>query len=81
MEYLLSTDSLTKRYGRHKAVNSVNIHIRQGDIYGLIGRNGAGKDYSAEDDQRACVADGRRVYSVRKAGKERIPIICPVWEL
>lgn len=43
MEYLLSTDSLTKRYGRHKAVNSVNIHIRQGDIYGLIGRNGAGK--------------------------------------
>ena len=43
MEYLLSTDSLTKRYGRHKAVDSVNIHIRQGDIYGLIGRNGAGK--------------------------------------
>ena len=41
MEYLLSTDSLTKRYGRHKAVNSVNIHIRQGDIYGLIGRNGS----------------------------------------
>ncbi|HJA65481.1 bacitracin ABC transporter ATP-binding protein [Lachnoclostridium sp. An169] len=43
MEYLLSTNSLTKQYGRHKAVNSVNIHIRQGDIYGLIGRNGAGK--------------------------------------
>lgn len=43
MEYLLSTNGLTKQYGRHKAVNSVNIHIRQGDIYGLIGRNGAGK--------------------------------------
>ena len=43
MEYLLTTNSLTKQYGRHKAVNSVNIHIRQGDIYGLIGRNGAGK--------------------------------------
>ena len=43
MEYLLSTDSLTKQYGRHKAVNAVNLHIRQGDIYGLIGRNGAGK--------------------------------------
>ena len=43
MEYLLTTNSLTKQYGRHKAVNSVNIHIRQGDIYGLTGRNGAGK--------------------------------------
>lgn len=43
MEYLLSTNNLTKQYGRHKAVNAVNIHVRQGDIYGLIGRNGAGK--------------------------------------
>ena len=43
MEYLLCTNGLTKQYGRHKAVDSVNIHIRQGDIYGLIGRNGAGK--------------------------------------
>lgn len=43
MQYLLSTNGLTKQYGRHKAVNAVNIHIRQGDIYGLIGRNGAGK--------------------------------------
>lgn len=43
MEYLLSTNSLTKQYGRHKAVDAVNIHVRQGDIYGLIGRNGTGK--------------------------------------
>lgn len=43
MEYILSTSGLTKQYGKQKAVNNVNIHIRQGDIYGLIGRNGAGK--------------------------------------
>ena len=43
MEYLLSTEGLTKRYGRHKAVHGVDIHVKQGDIYGLIGRNGAGK--------------------------------------
>lgn len=43
MEYLLSTNAITKQYGRQKAVNAVNLHIRQGDIYGLIGRNGAGK--------------------------------------
>lgn len=43
MEYLLKTNGLTKQYGRHKAVDSVNIRVRQGDIYALIGRNGAGK--------------------------------------
>lgn len=43
MEYVLETKRLTKKYGRHKAVDSVDIHVRQGDIYGLIGKNGAGK--------------------------------------
>lgn len=43
MEYLLSTNGLTKRYGHKNAVDHVNLHIRQGAIYGLIGRNGAGK--------------------------------------
>lgn len=43
MEYLLQTRSLTKQFKKHKAVNNVNMHISQGDIYGFIGRNGAGK--------------------------------------
>ena len=43
MDYLLSTNGLTKQYGRKNAVDHVNLHIRQGAIYGLIGRNGAGK--------------------------------------
>lgn len=42
-EIVLSTNRLTKRYGHHKAVNDLNIHVRKGAIYGLIGRNGAGK--------------------------------------
>lgn len=43
MEYILETNGLTKRYGDKIAVNNVNLHIRKGEIYGLIGRNGAGK--------------------------------------
>lgn len=43
MDYILTTNSLTKCYGKQHAVNSVNIRVRKGDIYGLIGRNGAGK--------------------------------------
>ena len=42
-EMLLETRNLTKQYGHHKAVGSVNMHIKKGAIYGFIGRNGAGK--------------------------------------
>ena len=40
-EYLLRTNALTKEFGRHKAVNKVNLHVKKGSIYGFIGRNGA----------------------------------------
>ena len=43
MEYILETDSLTKVYGHKDAVRDVSLHIPAGTIYGLIGRNGAGK--------------------------------------
>lgn len=43
MEYILETHGLTKIYGQKEAVKDVDLHIREGQIYGLIGRNGAGK--------------------------------------
>ena len=43
MEYLLSTDCLTKKFKRQTAIDNISLHIRQGEIYGLIGKNGAGK--------------------------------------
>lgn len=43
MEKLLQTYGLTKQFGKHKAVNHVDIHVNRGSIYGFIGRNGAGK--------------------------------------
>jgi len=43
MEYILETNNLTKIYGQKEAARDVNLHIREGQIYGLIGRNGAGK--------------------------------------
>jgi ABC-2 type transport system ATP-binding protein len=42
-EYILQTFGLTKQYGNYTAVNNVNMKIKKGDIYGFIGRNGAGK--------------------------------------
>lgn len=43
MEYILTTENLTKTYGKKDAAKDINIHVREGEIYGLIGRNGAGK--------------------------------------
>lgn len=43
MEPILQTRGLTKYYGRRAVVNAVDMHIRRGDIYGFIGKNGAGK--------------------------------------
>lgn len=43
MEYIIETEGLTKRYGKRLCVNNISIHIAKGDIYGFIGRNGAGK--------------------------------------
>lgn len=39
----LSTNQLVKNYGHFRAVDHVSIHVREQDIYALIGRNGAGK--------------------------------------
>lgn len=43
MEYILKTDHLMKKYKKFKAISDVNINIEKGAIYGLIGKNGAGK--------------------------------------
>ena len=42
-EFLIETKQLTKVYGEQTAVNAVNLHVKKGRIYGLLGRNGAGK--------------------------------------
>lgn len=41
--FVIETKQLTKVYGEQTAVNTVNLHIQEGRIYGLLGRNGAGK--------------------------------------
>lgn len=42
-EYAVRTEQLQKKYKSQTALNNVSIHIERGAIYGLIGRNGAGK--------------------------------------
>lgn len=43
MDYILTTDALSKQYKRFKALNGLSMHVPKGAIYGFVGRNGAGK--------------------------------------
>ncbi len=43
MEYVLSTNNLSKKYKDFKALDHFNMHIPEGSIYGFVGKNGAGK--------------------------------------
>ncbi|MDE7132142.1 MAG: ABC transporter ATP-binding protein [Lachnospiraceae bacterium] len=43
MDYMITTQQLTKKYKNFVSVNNVSIHIRKGSIYGFLGPNGAGK--------------------------------------
>ncbi len=42
-DFVIETKQLTKIYGEQTAVSKVNLHVKKGRIYGLLGRNGAGK--------------------------------------
>ena len=43
MSYLLQTNRLTKTVGGKTLVQDIDLHIKQGEIYGFLGPNGAGK--------------------------------------
>ena len=42
-KYAVETMALTKEYKKKAAVNHLELKVREGAIYGFIGRNGAGK--------------------------------------
>ena len=43
MEYVLTTEHLSKTYKDFKALDGFSMHVPKGAIYGFVGRNGAGK--------------------------------------
>lgn len=43
MDYIITTEQLTKKYKDFVSVDQISLHIRKGSIYGFLGPNGAGK--------------------------------------
>ena len=43
MDFAIETNELSKFYGLVRAVDSVSLRVKRGEIYGFLGLNGAGK--------------------------------------
>jgi ABC-type multidrug transport system ATPase subunit len=43
LETVLSTQDLTKHFGRLCAVNKLNLEVKRGEVFGMLGPNGSGK--------------------------------------
>ena len=43
MDWIVEISELTKIYDRFKAVDGINLRIKEGEIFGFLGPNGAGK--------------------------------------
>ena len=43
MDYIVKTTGLTKTMKGKNLVSNINLHIHKGEIYGFLGKNGAGK--------------------------------------
>ena len=43
MTSVVRTHALTKRYGELRAVDAIDLDVREGDVYGFLGANGSGK--------------------------------------
>ena len=67
MDYILTTDSITKKYGKTEALKGVSIKVPKGSIFGLIGKNGAGKTTLM-----------RIITGLQTADKGTLDIKCPV---
>lgn len=48
METIINVEKLCKSYGHIKAVENINISICRGEVFGLLGANGAGKSTTIE---------------------------------
>lgn len=61
MESVIQVNNLTRRYGSHTAVDAISFSVRPGEVYGLLGTNGAGKTSTLEVIEGLSLPDGGAV--------------------
>jgi ABC-2 type transport system ATP-binding protein len=81
VDYAVEAVGLEKSFGGHRVLSGLNLHVRPGEIVGLLGRNGAGKTTTVRilatlldaDSGRASIA-GHDVVRERKRARSCIGI-------
>ncbi|MBP1924291.1 ABC-type multidrug transport system ATPase subunit [Sedimentibacter acidaminivorans] len=43
---VIEVKNLSKFYGKHRGIEDVSFSVEEGEIFGFIGPNGAGRAYS-----------------------------------
>ena len=43
MSHVITLSNLKKNYGNHEVLKGVDLNIEKGEIFGILGINGAGK--------------------------------------
>jgi len=78
----IRTHRLTKHYGDRCVVNRLNLQVQQGQVYGLLGRNGSGKSTTikmlmgiVQPDSGEAELLGDSISMIRPAARERIAYI------
>jgi ABC-2 type transport system ATP-binding protein len=81
-EYAIEIDNVTVRYGRLRAVDRVSLAVPRGSVYGLLGRNGAGKSSlvrcllgQREPDSGTIRLFGEDVWKQRASLMERVGVV------
>ncbi len=82
MTDVIRTSRLTKYYGARRVVDGLNLRVEQGQVYGFLGRNGAGKSTTIKmllgmvrPDSGTAELLGHDVATLSPATRERIAYI------
>ncbi|MEF9876077.1 MAG: ABC transporter ATP-binding protein [Gordonibacter sp.] len=81
MEYIVSAVGLKKSFGSKKAVAGIDLAVAQGETFGLLGANGAGKSTTVEclvgvkePDEGQVLLMGKRPRAQRKTLFEHVGV-------
>ena len=79
---MISIKNITKRFGEFEAVKDLSIEVKSGEIYGLLGSNGAGKSTTInvllgflEPDKGEAFIDGIDVTTHADSARKKIGYI------
>ena len=86
---MIQVRNVSKRYGRHQALDDISFEVKKGDILGFLGPNGAGKSTTMNIitgyiscDSGEVLIDGKNILEDPKEAKSRmgyLPEIPPLY--